>query len=158
MKVKDLMTRDAACCTPDQSVRDAARVMDEKDCGCVPVTDGDSGRVLGVVTDRDIALRVVGQGRSPDIALREIMSDDPSCCGADDDVDEVEKVMARRQVRRVPVIDHDGRAVGMVSQADLATHRGRLTDREVAEVVARISKKTRRSRQEVEVGRQPTVH
>jgi CBS domain-containing protein len=158
MKVKDLMSRDAACCTPEQTVREAARLMEEQDCGCLPIADRETGRVLGVITDRDIAVRVVGQGRPADTQLRDVMSGSPSCCGPNDEVDEVEKVMTQRQVRRVPVIDDDGKAVGMVAQADLATHRGRLTDKEVAEVVARISKRTRKSRQEVDVGRQPSLH
>jgi CBS domain-containing protein len=158
MKVKDLMSRDAACCSPDQTVREAARMMQQRDCGCVPVEDPQSHQVLGVVTDRDIAVRVVGEGKSPDTPVREVMSDAPSCCGPHDDVDIVEKVMAERQVRRVPVIDGDGRAVGMVSQADLATHRGRLTDEEVAEVVSRVSRRSRSPRREVQVGRQPTLH
>jgi CBS domain-containing protein len=132
--------------------------MDQQDCGCVPVQDSSSGQVIGVVTDRDIAVRVVAEGRSPDTPVRDVMSSDPSCCGPHDDVDEVEKVMSQRQVRRVPVIDNDGKAVGMVAQADLARHRGRLSDEEVAEVVARVSQRSRSPRREVNVGRQPTLH
>jgi CBS domain-containing protein len=158
MKVKDLMTRGSACCTPDQSVREAARVMEQNDCGCVPVEDSASGKLVGVISDRDIALRVVGQGKSPDVPIREVMSSDPSCCGPDDDVEVAERIMAERQVRRVPVIDGDGKAVGIVAQADLATNRGRIGDREVAQVVASISKPSRTPRREVAVGRQPSLH
>lgn len=158
MKVKDIMTRGSACCTTDQTVRDAVRAMEEHDCGCVPVEDPQSRKVLGVVTDRDIALRVVGQARSPDTSLRDVMSDNPSCCGPDDDVELAERVMAERQVRRVPVIDDQGRAVGMVAQADLAKHRNRLGDDEVAKVVDRISRPSRSSRRETSVGRQVSLH
>jgi CBS domain-containing protein len=158
MKVKDIMTRGSACCTSEQTARDAVRAMEEHNCGCVPVEDASSKRVVGVVTDRDIALRVVGQGRSPDTALRDILSDNPSCCAADDDVEVAQQIMSERQVRRVPVIDKDGKAVGMVAQADLATHRGRLGDEDVARVVDRISRPTGASRRETPVGRQVSLH
>ena len=143
MKVQELMTPCPACCTPDDTARRAARLMSENDCGCLPVVEGrNSDRVVGIVTDRDIALRAVALGKGPDTPIGEIMTADPGCCVADADVQEVEHLMADRQVRRVVIVDGAGCCVGIVAQADLAreAERGRdVSEREVARVVERIS-------------------
>ena len=143
MKARELMTSDPACCAPDDPVQRVAQLMADNDCGCIPVVaDGTDGRVIGVITDRDIAVRGVAQGKGPDTRVRDVMTRDPFCCSLDADVKDVERVMAERQVRRVVVIDDAGCCVGMIAQADLARAAERtsdVSDVEVARVVERIS-------------------
>ena len=159
MKAQDLMTPCPASCTPDDTARRAALLMSENDCGCLPVVESrNSDRVVGVVTDRDIALRAVARGKGPDTPVRELMTADPECCPADADVEAVEHVMADRQVRRVVIVDGAGCCVGIVSQADLAREadRGRdVSEREVARVVERISE-SRLGRQRARSARLPS--
>jgi CBS domain-containing protein len=141
MNAHEIMTRDPACCTPDHTVRQAAVLMQEHDCGCIPVVDG-TQRLVGVITDRDLACRCLAAGLGPETSVAEIMSLSPSCCAPDDDVQYVERIMEERQVRRVPVIDAGGACVGMVSQADLvraAERSAHVSDREVARLVERVS-------------------
>ena len=144
MRAADLMTRDPACVTPSDSARDAARRMEERDCGLIPVVDDlQRRRVLGVVTDRDLAIRVLAQGRSPDATVGEVMTGAPDCVTPDADVEQVERVMADRQVRRVVVIDDTGRCVGVIAQADLARASreapSEISEFEVARTIERIS-------------------
>lgn len=142
MKVREIMTENPACCTPEQTVREAARLMAQNDCGSIPVVEESSRRLLGVVTDRDLAIRVLAEGRGPDTPVREAMTPDPVTCSPDDDVDKVERLMAERQVRRIPV-GENGRVVGVVAQADLALHPNAVSDREVGHLVEEISQPTR---------------
>lgn len=143
MKVSELMTKNPASVTPEQTLREAAAAMEKADCGCLPVIEnGNSGKLIGVVTDRDIATRGVAQGKGPEACVRDVMSSNPTCCSADDDVETVERIMAEEQVRRVPVVDESGHGIGMVSQADiaLAAQRSRdISDRDVARVVECVS-------------------
>lgn len=159
MKARELMTENPACCTPEDTTQRAAGLMQQHDCGCLPVVDDSETRhVLGVVTDRDIATRVVAAGKGPDTKVRDVMSTQPSCCGIDDELDEVERIMSERQVRRVPVVDAHGCCVGMVSQADLAREArrsGDVSEREVARVVERISEAGSSPRAEARVGHMP---
>jgi CBS domain-containing protein len=114
--------------------------MREHDCGCIPVVeDKESNRLVGVVTDRDIACRCTAEGKGPDTPVREAMSRDPRCCGPNDDLEAVEKIMAEEQVRRVPVVDARGCCVGVIAQADLALDHRAVSDSEVGKVVERIS-------------------
>jgi CBS domain-containing protein len=141
MEAHEIMTRDPACCTPDHTVRDAAQLMQDHDCGCIPVID-DARHLLGVVTDRDLACRCLAAGLGPETTVAEVMSVSPSCCAPDDDVQYVERIMEERQVRRVPVVDARGVCVGMVSQADVvraADRSAQVSDREVARMVERVS-------------------
>jgi CBS domain-containing protein len=143
MKARDIMTANPACCTPEDTARDAARLMAECDCGVVPVVeDRQSMRLVGVVTDRDLAVRGLAQGKGADARVSDLMTTKLNCCGPNDDVKEIERVMAERQVRRVPIIDERGCCIGVVAQADLAraavTTR-EVSDYEVARVVERIS-------------------
>lgn len=142
MKAQELMTTNPVCCTASDTAADVARLMADNDCGCIPVvSDESSRRVEGVVTDRDIALRGVARGKGPSTQVRELMSSDVSCCGPESEIEEVESIMAERQVRRVPVVDESGCCMGMIAQADLAREEGRRVDpQEVAEVVDRISR------------------
>ena len=120
MKIQDVMTRDPSCVTPDTPAREAARLMKDEDIGIVPVVDGDGRQLVGVVTDRDIALRVVAEGRESDTRVRDVMSRDTlATCRPDGDLNEVMDLMAQEQVRRVPIVDDRGSLVGIVSQADV---------------------------------------
>ncbi|HEU4699827.1 MAG TPA: CBS domain-containing protein [Gemmatimonadales bacterium] len=140
MNVKDIMTTNPAVCTPGDTIRDAANAMRENDCGLIPVVeDQQSKRLTAVITDRDIAIRAVAQGKGPDTLVRDVMSDGPDAVHPTDDVNRVEQVMRTRQVRRVPVIDDNGSIVGIVSQADLATQTRAASDSEVGRVVSAVS-------------------
>lgn len=132
MKARELMTAQPACCTPDETVGEAARLMKEHDCGCIPVVeDKETDRLVGVVTDRDIACRCTAEGKGPDTPVAEAMSRDPKCCSPDDDVDRVERIMAEAQVRRVPVVDQRGCCIGIIAQADLALHQRAASESEI---------------------------
>lgn len=140
MKARELMTQEPACCTPDHTVREAAQLMRDNDCGCVPVVeDSETNRIVGLVTDRDITCRGTAEGKGPETSVRDIMSKDPKSCGPDDDVEMVEKIMTEAQVRRVPVVDNRGRCVGIIAQADLALDERAASDRDVGLVVEQIS-------------------
>ena len=140
MKARELMTAKPACCTPQDTVRKAAQLMREHDCGCIPVLeDEESKRVVGVITDRDIACRCMADGKGSETLVKDVMSRDPTCCGSDDDVDAVERIMIEKQVRRVPVVDSEGGCVGMIAQADLVLNHSAASEGEVRTVVERIS-------------------
>jgi CBS domain-containing protein len=143
MQAKEIMSSNPQCCTPDDTLRDAARMMGDNDCGCLPVVQDTAGkRVIGVLTDRDIAIRGVARGKTPDSKVNDVMSPAPACCSAEDDVEVVEKIMIEKQVRRVPVVDAGGRVVGMIAQADLARDNRAASDREVGRIVEKISEPT----------------
>jgi CBS domain-containing protein len=120
MQVGELMTRNVPILCPDDSLRVAAYKMDEFNVGALPVCDGE--RLIGIVSDRDITVRCTSIGASPDqTPVTEAMTEDVCWCFVDDPVEEVERVMAKRHVRRMPVVDRDEHLVGMVSLGDLAT-------------------------------------
>ncbi|MGH7619993.1 MAG: CBS domain-containing protein [Gemmatimonadaceae bacterium] len=140
MKAKDIMTASPCCCSPSDSLQEVARTMRDHDCGAVPIVD--DGRVVGIVTDRDLAVRALASGMDPEAAIANIITREPSCCDGDADLIEVERVMSDQQVRRVPIVDADRRVVGIVSQADLAraVSDGRhVSEHEVALVFERVS-------------------
>jgi CBS domain-containing protein len=118
MRVAEVMTRNVRLIEPNQTIRDAARLMAEMDAGIMPVREGD--RLVGMITDRDIAVRAVAQGRGPDTAVREVMTDEVKYCFEDEDTAAVERNMAEIQVRRLPVLTRDKRLVGILSLSDLA--------------------------------------
>ena len=117
MKVSEVMTRDIQTVRPDQSAREAAGFMLQADAGAIPVTDGD--RLMGMITDRDIAVRGVAHGHGPDTPVRELMTNDVITARMDDDTDDVAVRMSEAQVRRLPVIDEQDKLCGIVSLADL---------------------------------------
>jgi len=121
MKVSEMMTEDVCVVSPGDSLRDAARLMGQKDIGSVPV--GENDRLVGFVTDRDIAVRAVAEGKDPMTAVREVMSEDVKYCFENDDVDAVSRNMADLRIRRLPVVDANKRLVGIVSLANFA-HSG----------------------------------
>lgn len=134
MKVDTVMTRDVRLVKPDQSIREAAQLMEEIDAGALPVTDKD--RLVGMITDRDIAIRAVAHGKSPDTRIRDVMSPGILYCFDDQDLDEVAQNMGKNQVRRLPVISHDKRLVGILSLGDLASKEDA---RAVGKAVSRVS-------------------
>jgi CBS domain-containing protein len=115
--VRDTMTNQPTSIDVSQSVGDAARVMRDEDVGSLPVTD--QGRLIGVITDRDIAVRVVAEGRADSATVADALSRNPVTVTPEHDLDDALKLMARHQVRRLPVVE-DERLVGIVAQADVA--------------------------------------
>jgi CBS domain-containing protein len=118
MKVREVMTRDVRLVRPDQTIREAAALMAELDIGVLPVEESD--RLVGMITDRDIAVRAVAQGRGADTPIRDVMSAEVKYCYDDQSIDEVTQTMAELRVRRLPVISRDKRLVGILSLGDLA--------------------------------------
>ena len=156
MKASEIMTKNPACVTPDDSARQAAQLMADNDCGCLPVVDSHgSSKVVGVITDRDIAVRGVARGRNSDTPVRDLMTRDATTCPPDADIKEVERAMSERQVRRIVVAEADGRACGIISQADLARASDRdVSEKVVARVVERISEPARGTASQADGSRQ----
>lgn len=140
MKAREIMTENPACITPETSARQAARLMEDHDVGSLPVVENESTRrLIGVVTDRDLALRVLARGESPEVQVREVMSANVHCCRPDDTLDQVEDAMAKNQVRRIPIVDEKNCILGMVAQADLARERKAVGTRDLGKVLEKIS-------------------
>ena len=118
MKVSEVMTREVATVRPEEPVQRAASFMLTADAGSIPVTEGD--RLIGMITDRDIAVRGVAKGHGPDTPVRDLMSGEVICARIDEEVEEVATRMSEAQVRRLPVIDQQERLCGIVSLGDLA--------------------------------------
>ncbi len=138
MLVRDVMTHDPVCCTPETSLDKVGRLMVEYDCGSIPVIkDEDDYRPIGVITDRDIVVRSIAEGRNPlNLVANDCMSNSCVTVSPEASIDDCCKVMEAYQVRRVMVVDAQGELVGLVAQADIA---GAVTEEEVAEVVKEIS-------------------
>ena len=118
MKVSEVMTENVQTVRPDQRVQEAASFMLSADAGSIPVADGD--RLVGMITDRDIAVRGIAKGHGPDTPVRELMSNDVICARIDDDIEDAANRMSEAQVRRLPVVDQDDRLCGIVSLGDLS--------------------------------------
>ena len=133
--IRDLMTSNPTTVEPDKTVVDAAKLMSKKDAGLIPIVEGQ--KLVGTITDRDIAIRVVAEGKDPqstkvsDVMTSRLVTVDP-----DQDLDEALRLMAENQVRRLPVVEEDGKVVGIVAQADVAKHS---SDEQTGEVVQQIS-------------------
>jgi CBS domain-containing protein len=127
MKVSECMTSHVETVRADQTAQDAAKFMLQADAGSIPVVEGD--RLIGMITDRDIAVRGIAEGNGPDTPVRELMTDDLIVARADDDIEDVARKMSAAQVRRLPVIDNEERLCGIISLGDLA----RETNNETAE-------------------------
>ncbi len=125
MKVRELMTRDAACCTASDSAHRAGTLMRRHDIGALPVVDDEAHRrLLGIVTDRDLCLFVIAPNRLPsEVTVEECMARNPACCAAEDDVVHAVQLMRTHHVRRLPVVNPHGVLVGMVSLTDLVRYR-----------------------------------
>jgi CBS domain-containing protein len=118
MRVAEAMTRDVRIASPDQSISDAASLMAQCDAGAIPV--GENDRLVGMITDRDIAVRAVAAGKGPSTKVREVMSEEVKYCFEDEDLQHVAKNMAEIRVRRLPVVNRDKRLVGILSLGDIA--------------------------------------
>jgi CBS domain-containing protein len=135
-QIREVMTSKPCSIDADKTVAYAAKMMRDEDVGLAPIVEGD--RLVGTVTDRDIAIRVVAEGRDPEAtSVQEIASTDLVTVDPQQDLDEALRLMAKNQVRRLPVVEEDGRLVGVVAQADVARH---ASDEQTGEVVEEISK------------------
>lgn len=138
-KCSDVMTREPVSGEPGDSIVRAAEVMKREDVGAVPIVDSKSSRrLIGIITDRDIVVKVVAAGQDPQSAtVRDAMTSNPATCREDEDVREAVTRMAERQVRRMPVVDSLGRLCGIIAQADIATRVNK--DKTTGELVEAIS-------------------
>jgi CBS domain-containing protein len=130
MRVSEAMTREVRVASPGQSIREAAKIMQDIDAGVLPV--GDNDRLVGMITDRDIAIRAVAQGKGPDTPVRDIMSTEKVLyCYDDEDLAHVAQNMGEQQVRRLPVVNREKRLVGIVSLGDMVQTEARTANKAV---------------------------
>jgi len=135
-KCREVMTKDPASCSASETVTKVAGLMKQHDVGSVPVVESD--RLVGIVTDRDIVLKVVAGGRNPEqAAVKEAMTPNPVSCKEDDDLEYALRLMKERQVRRMPIVDGGGRLTGIIALADVATRVHK--DAKTGELVEAIS-------------------
>ena len=122
-KCSEVMTKNPFCCQPDDGVAGAAQLMKSKGVGSIPIVENaNTNKLVGIVTDRDMALKIIAEGRDPqNTKLKDIMSTKVVTVRADDDVKKALDAMSKNQLRRIPVVDKDNRMVGIISQADVAT-------------------------------------
>ncbi len=138
-KCSDVMTREPVCCEPEISVTEVASVMKREDVGSIPVVEslGDK-KLVGIVTDRDLVVKILAGGVSLESALvRDAMTSNPASCCESDDVSRAVELMSDRKVRRMPIVDETGRLTGIIAQADVATRVE--NDRKTGELVEAIS-------------------
>jgi CBS domain-containing protein len=134
MKVREAMTSGVCLASPDWSIREAARMMADQDIGALPV--GEDDRLVGMVTDRDMAVRALANGMGPETKIRDVMSKEVMYCFEDDDLEDVSHNMGDIKVRRLPVLNRDKRLVGIIAISDLA---GREVAKDLGEAIAGIS-------------------
>jgi CBS domain-containing protein len=132
MQVSECMSRHVEVIDPNTTLREAARTMAKIDAGVLPVGEGD--RLIGMITDRDIAVRAVAEGHGPDARVAEVMSPEVKYCFEDADAEEVLDNMGELQLRRMPVVDHEKRLVGIVSIGDLAKEEERETGEALSQI------------------------
>ncbi len=130
MKVRDTMTRDVAVARPDHTIADAARLMAEYDFGALPVGEGD--RLIGMITDRDIALRAVAESKGPDTPVHLVMTPDVKYCFDDEDTAHVARNMGDQRVRRLPVVNRQKQLVGILSLGDVAVNQAQPAGKALA--------------------------
>jgi CBS domain-containing protein len=136
--IREVMTSDPRAIEADKTVADAAMLMRDEDVGLAPVVEGD--RLIGTLTDRDIAIRVVAEAKDPAATpVREVASTEVVTVGPEQDLDDALGLMAQHQVRRVPVVEQDGRLIGVVAQADIARQ---WDEQQTGELVGHISKES----------------
>jgi len=146
MLVRDVMSKDLTCCTPSDSAQTAAKLMKDRGVGSLPVvSDGAGKRLEGIVTDRDLCCTVVaGAQLAEAVRVAEVMTTKAVVCAPDETLEECERLMQKHQVRRIPVIDAQGRCIGIVAQADIALHAPAEL---VAKTLAEVSKSLRLPRE-----------
>lgn len=131
-KISEVMTTNVKVVRPDETVRNAAKMMADMDVGAIPVCDGK--RLQGMVTDRDITIRATAEGRGGDTPVREVMTTDVVWCTDEDDTQEVLNRMADEQIRRIPVVDQDRNLVGIVALGDLAVEDEQNVDEALRDI------------------------
>lgn len=138
-KCSDIMTRDIKFCTPQDSVENAARLMRSENVGPIPVVDSaQSKRLIGIITDRDITVKVIAEGRDArKTSVGDVMTPQPVSCREGDSLQNAISAMSSHQVRRIPIVDRDQRLIGIIAQADIATRVG--DSEKTGEVVENIS-------------------
>lgn len=138
---REVMTPDPVCCEPSETVTRVAELMRQQDVGSVPVVDSHSSRrLVGIVTDRDLVMKVVAGGRDVhEATVSDAMTTSPASCREEDDVNRAVTLMAERQVRRMPIVDASGRLTGIIAQADVATRINR--DTQTGQLVESISER-----------------
>lgn len=138
MKIDEIMTKNPACCTDAASLREAAQMMAENNCGAIPVVENmENKKPIGMITDRDICIRTLAHNKNPfEMIVAEAMTDNPVTITLDSSVEKCCQIMERNQIRRLPVVDGAGVLCGIVSQADVARHAPKY---EVAELVRDVS-------------------
>lgn len=142
MRISEIMTRDPELIDPNSSIRDAARRMKDEDIGALPI--GENDRLIGMVTDRDIAIRAVAEDRDPtSTRVRDVMSEKIYYCFEDDDIESAARCMAENRVRRLPILNRDKRLTGIVSLADIA-QTGEECEKVALEGVSEPSSEARR--------------
>ena len=135
-QISELMSANPCAIEADKPVAYAAKMMKDEDVGLAPIVEGE--RLVGTLTDRDIAIRVVAEGKDPEqTTVREIASTNIVTIDPQQDLDEALRLMAKHQVRRLPVVEEDGKLIGVVAQADVARHS---SDKKTGELVEEISK------------------
>ena len=139
MNIKEIMTESPACCTPDTSLQEVAKMMVDNDCGCIPVVDDKGSKMpVGMITDRDITCRVVANGQNPlDLTAQDAMTTTVVSVTRDTSLEDCCNLMEESQIRRVVVVDETGACCGIIAQADIANNAG---DKKTAEVVQEVSK------------------
>jgi CBS domain-containing protein len=138
-KCREVMTGDPVCCVPTDTVARIAKLMKTENIGSVPICEDRHGKkLLGIVTDRDLALQVVAENRDASTKVQDVMTREPLTCCADDDLQTALDAMEKHQVRRIPVVDDQRRLIGMISQADVAVRSDE--PKKTAEVVEEISR------------------
>jgi CBS domain-containing protein len=140
--IQDIMTQNPASCTPETQLRHVAQLMVENDCGSIPVVENTENlRLLGIVTDRDIVCRVVAQGKNPvDAPAQDAMSQPVVSVRPDSSVNDCIRLMEENQIRRIPVVDENGRLVGLVTQAQIARS---ANAQQVGKAVKTVSRKSK---------------
>jgi CBS domain-containing protein len=140
MRVKHAMTKDPSCCLPSDKAPKAASIMRNEDTGIVPVIDNEqSQRVVGVVTDRDLCMNIVAEGRDPNsVSVEACMTTVVVTCSPNDSIEKITELMKQNQIRRVPVVDDQGRLQGIVSMADLVG-RGEIKVTEAHDTLKQVS-------------------
>jgi CBS domain-containing protein len=137
MDVRDVMTRNPACCAPDTNLQQVACMMVEYDCGAIPVIDAGSGKPIGIVTDRDITVRAVANCKNPlELSARDCMTAPVCTIGEDASLDECLDLVEAKQIRRMLVVDRAGKCIGIVAAADLAEHASK---RKAGELLQKVS-------------------
>lgn len=137
MRVREIMTANPVTCSPETSLLEVTRKMEHRNCGSLPVVTTAGAGVVGIVTDRDIAMRAVAKGRNPlDLTAESCMTAPAVTIHDDASVDDCLELMEGKKIRRVPVVDSKGTLVGIVAQADIARHESR---KEVGELVRDVS-------------------